>query len=98
MVLANEKNEVWIAMELMDGCLDKLLHDTRYEIPFATQIKILTDAAQGMEHVAKKEFVHRDIACRNIMYSIDISGWFSNFLKTKILLLKRVSKKVICEK
>ena len=74
MVLANETNEVWIAMELMDGGLDEFLHNTQYEISFAIQLKILIDAAKGMEHIAKKKFVHRDLACRNIMYSIDKSG------------------------
>ena len=70
MVLANEKNEVWIAMELLDGNLDEFLRNEKYEIPFETHIKILIDAAKGMEHVAKKGFVHRDIACRNIMISV----------------------------
>ena len=71
MVLANEKNEVWLAMELLDGGLDKFLHDDQYEIPFETQIKILFDVANGMEHVAREGFVHRDLACRNIIYSVD---------------------------
>ena len=79
MVLANETNEVWIAMELMNGGLDEFLHNTQYEIPFAIQLKILIDAAKGMEHIAEKRFVHRDLACRNIMYSIDKSGEFSNW-------------------
>ena len=81
MVLANEKNEVWLAMELLDGSLDTFLHNNQYEIPFDTQIKILLDAANGMEHVAGKGFVHRDLACRNIIYSVDNAGWFSNFLR-----------------
>ena len=79
MVLANETNGVWIAMELMDGGLDEFLHKTQSEIPFETQIKILIDAAKGMEHIAERGFVHRDLACRNIMYSIDRSGWVSKF-------------------
>ena len=74
MVLANEKNEVWLAMELLDGSLDTFLHNTQYEIPFETQIKILRDAANGMEHVAREGFVHRDLACRNIIYSVDNAG------------------------
>ena len=74
MVLANEENEVWIAMQLMDGGLDHFLRKEEYEIPFQTQIKILIDAAKGMEHVSKKGFVHRDIACRNIMVSVQNSG------------------------
>ena len=74
MVLANEKNEVWLAMELLDGGLDKFLHDKQFEIPFETQIKILLDAANGMEHVARQGFVHRDLACRNIIYSVDDAG------------------------
>ena len=88
MVLANEKNEVWIAMELMHNSLDRFFHETKYIIPLETQIKILTDVAQGMEHVAKSGFVHRDIACRNILYSfknIDQSGLFSNFFMIEIL-------------
>ena len=88
MVLANEKNEVWIAMELMDGSLHRFSHDTKYKIPLETQMKILTDVAQGMEHVAERKFVHRDIACRNILYSfinIDQSGLFSNFFMIEIL-------------
>ena len=88
MVLANEKNEVWIAMELMDNSLHRFLHDTKYKIPLETQMKILTDVAQGMEHVAERKFVHRDIACRNILYSfinIDQSGLFSNFFMIEIL-------------
>ena len=74
MVLANEKNEVWLAMELLDGSLDTFLHNNQYEIPFDTQIKILLDASNGMEHVAGKGFVHRDLACRNIIYSVDNAG------------------------
>ena len=74
MVLANAKNEVWLAMELLDGRLDTFLHDNQYEIPFDTQIKILLDAANGMEHVARQGFVHRDLACRNIIYSVDDAG------------------------
>ena len=74
MVLANKQNEVWLAMELLDGRLDKFLHDNQYEIPLDTQIKILLDAANGMEHVARQGFVHRDLACRNIIYSVDDAG------------------------
>ena len=79
MVLANEENEVWIAMELMNGGLDSFLRNDKYQIPFGTKIKTLIDAAKGMEHVAKKGFVHRDIACKNVMVSVQSSGWFSFF-------------------
>jgi len=74
MVLAVEDNETLVAMELMDCDLEGLLHKKKYNIPFETKMKILIDTAKGHEFVAQQGFVHRDIACRNILVSLKNPG------------------------
>uniref|UniRef100_A0A914DX37 Protein kinase domain-containing protein n=1 Tax=Acrobeloides nanus TaxID=290746 RepID=A0A914DX37_9BILA len=49
------------------------------EIPFKTIISILWQIAKGMEFIASKDIVHRDLATRNVLLTNDLQAKISDF-------------------
>jgi len=67
--LNNEKlNRVFIITELAKGgSLEKYVDDNKSKPNYDKLIKYMSDAAKGLEFLARRHFVHRDVAERNIL-------------------------------
>ena len=64
----------WVVVELMsEGGLDKLIKKKHANntLTYAEQLLWAGDAAQGIEHIHTKGVVHRDIAARNVLATLD---------------------------
>ncbi|KAJ1407173.1 Protein kinase domain [Sesbania bispinosa] len=68
------------------GSFSKLLHGTRETgrtpLDWDTRLKIMAGAARGIAHIHSangRKFVHGNIKSSNVLLSIDLQGWISDF-------------------
>jgi len=67
------------------GSLDTYLFDTANEIPTKQQIRLAYEIAQGLFHIHMGHIVHRDLASRNILLSIEKHAKISDFGLSRML-------------
>ncbi|KAH3764886.1 tyrosine-protein kinase FRK [Pelomyxa schiedti] len=67
------ENNLYLVTELADGSVSGLL--SQRELPLPTRLKMARDAAAGMQYLASYHVVHRDLACRNLLY-LERSGGY----------------------
>lgn len=42
-----------------------------------TKLKMILDAAQGLDYVHRQNWIHRDVALRNFLYAADTASFFA---------------------
>lgn len=64
------KNPACVVTELLEGNLWDLLHNSSVELPVQLRLRMLVDAAHGMEylHSFQPPIVHRDLKSANLLY------------------------------
>lgn len=50
-----------------NGSLESYMLKNGKNVKLEEKIGFLADAAKGMEYLAKKKVLHRDLACRNLL-------------------------------
>jgi serine/threonine protein kinase len=65
-----EEGKLAMVSEVMQGSLDKLLHNPKVEISLAKRIKFAKDTALGMQwlHSSQPQIIHRDLKPGNLLY------------------------------
>eukprot|EP01105_Mastigella_eilhardi_P020760 TRINITY_DN4979_c0_g1_i4.p1 TRINITY_DN4979_c0_g1~~TRINITY_DN4979_c0_g1_i4.p1 ORF type:complete len:960 (+),score=160.85 TRINITY_DN4979_c0_g1_i4:325-2880(+) len=66
--LAESGGVVYILMELADGCVRNLILEEGENISLPRLINMAMSCAAGMSYLADNHIIHRDLACRNLLY------------------------------
>eukprot|EP00727_Mastigamoeba_balamuthi_P014406 m51a1_g9590 putative tyrosine-protein kinase fes fps (658) ;mRNA; f:1019538-1022221 len=64
--VAMHAGAMYLVTELADGNLLTLLRSAN--LPLSSRLRICRDVAAGMQFLASNKVIHRDLACRNVLY------------------------------
>lgn len=66
--IANDKMPFYLVMEIVPGgSVDRYLEKKGSKISINQRVEFLIQTATGLEYLHSEGFLHRDIACRNLL-------------------------------
>ncbi|XP_044162998.1 mitogen-activated protein kinase 13-like [Acropora millepora] len=72
-------DSIIIITELLDQDLKRFIKESPSAISFRDTVNILLDVAQGLSYLQSRDIVHRDLACKNILLTIDKQAKIADF-------------------
>jgi len=72
-------DSVIIITELLDQDLKRFIKESQSAISFRDTVNILLDVARGLSYLQSRGLVHRDLACKNILLTIDKQAKIADF-------------------
>ena len=72
-------HSIIIITELLDQDLKRFIKESPSAISFRDTVNILLDIARGLSYLHSRDIVHRDLACKNVLLTIDKQAKIADF-------------------